>query len=433
MSLYGALFTGVATLSANSRALGISSNNIANVNTVGYKASTAQFETFLSRDTPAGQFSSGGVRTNTQQLVTTQGLVQNTTSETDLAVNGQGFFAVTRKPDGSTGNEGLLFTRAGSFTPDADGNLQNSQGFYLMGWQLGTDESMPADTTSLGPIDLGGLAGTAEATSSVSLRANLQASVPPVSGYIPGSVAAGSQTPTLQRTLEIIDSQGGVQPVRLAFVKTEANTWQYEVIYSGNADGIGGTGNNPIAVGTLKFDANGLLVSPSGETDVTIPWAPNSGLEPQTFALSFGVAGDPGGVTQFDTASAIGSTTSDGAAPGRLTAVSVDDDGYVTAAFDNGSQRRVYRLPLATFTNPDGLTALSSNVYRASEQSGPATYLEANVGGAGGISSGTLEASTVDLAKEFTDMITTQRAYSAGTRIITTADSMLQELISIKR
>jgi flagellar hook protein FlgE len=432
MSLYGALFTGVSSLAANSRALGISSNNIANVNTVGYKASVAQFETLLTRDTTAGDFSTGGVRTETQQRISTQGLTTATDSGTDLAISGQGFFVVNKEAQPSSGNGGLLYTRAGSFTPDENGNLRNVQGYYLMGWELDGTGNLLANTSSLTPVNLGDLTGTAEATDSVSLRANLKASTTAVPAYTVGSVAAGTQTASFQTTMELYDSQGGIQPVRLAFVKTAANTWAYEAIYDGDVANIGGAASNPIATGTLTFDSSGALLTPATPPNITIPWAAASGLTPQTFSLNFGGSGLPGGVTQAE-ADSVATTSSDGAAFGRVAGVSINDKGEVTAVFDNGVERRVYKLPLATFANPNGLTALSSNVYRVSESSGPGRLLEANTGGAGKIESSNLEASTVDLAKEFTDMITTQRAYSAATRIITTADSMLQEMLSIKR
>jgi len=433
MSLYGALFTGVSALSANSRALGISSNNIANVNTVGYKASVAQFETLLGRDTPAGQFASGGVRTITQQRITAQGLPQNTDSATDLAISGQGFFVVSKDNAASTGNGGLLYTRAGSFTPDDSGNLRNAQGFYLMGWRLDGLGNIPVNTSSLEPIALGSLTGTAEASTSIALSTNLQASTAAVPGYTAGQIASGAQTAAFQRTVEVYDSQGGVQPIRIAFVKTAANTWQYEAIYDGNPANIGGAGNNPIATGTLTYNTNGTLATPAAPVNLTVPWVPASGLSAQTIALNFGTPGQSGGMTQFETPSSSNSPIVDGAVFGRLAGVSINSEGIVTAVFDNGVQRAVYKVPLATFTNPDGLTALNANVYRMSKDSGSVTISEANIGSAGGINAASLEASTVDLAKEFTDMITTQRAYSAATRIISTADAMLQEVLSIKR
>lgn len=432
MSLYGALFTGVSSLAANSRAIGISSNNIANVNTVGYKASVAQFETLLSRDTPAGDFSTGGVRTNTQSRVSIQGLTQATDSGTDLAISGEGFFVVTKEPVATTGNGALLYTRAGSFTPDDSGNLRNSQGFYLMGWPLDETGNLQANTSNLAPVNLGDLTGTAEATTSVTLRANLRASTTADTTYTTGDMASGTVTPQFQTVMEVYDTQGAVQPVRLAFVKTAANTWSYEAIYEGDPANIGGAANNPIASGTMTFDSSGQLLTPATSPTITIPWAAASGLQPQDFTLDLSGSGGSRGVTQAE-ADSVATTAANGAAFGRVAGVSINQDGYVTAIFDNGIERRVYKIPLATFPNPDGLTALNQNVYRVSEDSGSMQLLEPNTGGAGKIEANNLEASTVDLAKEFTDMITTQRAYSAATRIISTADQMLQEMLSIKR
>ncbi|MCC6921319.1 MAG: flagellar hook protein FlgE [Alphaproteobacteria bacterium] len=432
MSLYGALFTGVSSLAANGRALGISSNNIANVNTVGYKASVAQFETLLTRDTPAGDFSTGGVRTITQSRISTQGLTMSTDSGTDLAISGQGFFVVTKQPQATSGGGELLYTRAGSFTPDEEGNLRNAQGYYLMGWPLDSAGNLAANTSNLSPVNLGDLTGTAEATTSVTLRANLRASTAAAPAYTAGDMASGTVTPSFQTVMEVYDSQGAVQPVRLAFVKTAANTWQYEAIYDGDPANIGGAANNPIATGTMTFDASGQLLTPATSPTITIPWAATSGLTPQAFTLDLAGSGGTRGVTQAETDS-VATTAADGAAFGRVAGVSINPDGYVTAIFDNGVERRVYKLPLATFANPDGLTALNSNVWRVSEESGSARLLEPNTGGSGKIEASNLEASTVDMAKEFTDMITTQRAYSAATRIISTADQMLQEMLSIKR
>lgn len=431
MSLYGALFTGVSSLAANSRALGIASNNIANVNTVGYKASQAQFSTMLASTTAAGSFSSGGVRATTQNMINSQGLLQISESPTDLAVNGSGFFVVAESPNSATTSSDLLFTRSGNFSQDATGFLRNSAGYYLLGWQVDDTGNIPSNRNDLTPINLNQLTGTAESTTQVALRANLRASETPVA-YAAGDMTAGTVTPQFERTIEIYDSQGGAQPVRLAFAKTAANTWAYEVIYEGDPANLSAA--NPIATGTLTFNTDGTLATPlTGSATVNIPWSAASGLGSQSIDLDFGEAGEPIGVTQYDSTSTLISSTVNGALFGGLSGVRIDEEGYLTALFDNGVQRRVFKLPLATFQNPDGLSAITGNAYLRTDDSGSYTLLEAQTGGAGAIASAALEASTVDLAKEFTDLITTQRAYSAGTRIISTADQMLEELIRIKR
>ncbi len=429
MSLYGALLTGVSALDANSRALSITSSNIANVNTVGYKTSTADFSTFLASTGRAGDVSPSSVQVTAAQHLTQQGLLTSTGSSTDLAITGNGFFVVTDTP--ANPNQ-VLYTRAGGFTADADGLLKNSAGFYLEGWTLNPDGSMPANRSSLSVVNLGSVNGTAEATMNMTLKANLQSSATPVGTYAAGDMYAGTVAPEFEQTINIYDSQGGARPMQLAFVKTAADTWAYEISYQGPVADIGGAGNNPVQSGTIVFNADGTLAVPP-TASFNVPWAASTGLLSQPITVTFGGAGLSNGVTQFDSPSALTAANIDGAPYGSLTGVSVDDQGYVTALFDNGIEKRVFKIPLATFVDPDALAPVAGNAYQLTDASGNATVLEAKTGGAGAISSNALEASTVDLATEFSDLITTQRAYSAATRIITTADQMLQELMQIKQ
>jgi flagellar hook protein FlgE len=430
MSLYGALLTGVSGLDANSKALSITSSNIANLNTVGYKASNANFSTFLAGSGMAGDVSPSSVLVSASQQLTQQGLLTSTNNSTDLAISGNGFFIVTDDPNSAS--QAGFYTRAGAFTPDKVGLLKNAAGFYLEGWTLNPNGSMPANRSLLAPINLGSLNGTAEATSTLTVKANLQASAAAVGAYAVGDMAAGTVTPVFEQTINVYDSQGGARPMQLAFVKTAADTWAYEVSYQGNAADIGGAGNNPVGSGTIIFNADGTLSSPSTAT-FTVPWDPSTGLVSQDVDVNFGTAGISNGVTQFDAPSALTSAAINGAPYGALTAVSVDDQGFVTALFDNGIQKKVFKVAIATFTNPDALALVSGNAYQVTDDSGTANILEAKTGGAGSIASNSLEASTSDLAKEFSDLITTQRAYSAATRIVTTADQMLQELMQIKQ
>ena len=430
MSLYGALLTGVSGLDANSRALSITSSNIANVNTVGFKASSSAFTTFLA-SSGGNIVSPASVQVRPQQQLQQQGLLQSTGSATDLAISGNGFFIVTDNPANPTNT---FYTRAGSFTTDADGFLRNSAGFYLEGWTLNPDGSMPANRSNLSALNLSSLNGTADPTATIALRANLQASETATGAYVAGDIYAGTVTADFEQTINIYDSQGGTRALKLSFVKTAANTWAYEIAYEGNVADIGGAANNPVATGNITFNADGTLATPaSGLVSITIPWDATTGLNPQNIDVEVGTAGESDGVTQFDSASSLISARVDGAPFGALTSVSVDELGYITALFDNGIQRKVFKLPLATFPNPNGLSAAPGNAYQITENSGLPSVLEAKTGGAGSIASSALESSTADLAKEFSNLITTQRAYSAATRIITTADDMLQELMQIKR
>ncbi len=440
MSIYGAMMIGVSGLDANSKALSVSSSNIANVNTVGYKSAANAFSTLLASAVGSGDVSSAGVTANQAQLVTEQGGITSTNSATDLALSGNGFFVVSAAPTSSGTSPTLLYTRAGSFTPDASGNLQNSAGLYLQGWPLASDGSVPTDRNDLTNINVNNLAGKAEATTTMSLKANLQASTAITTPYTAGDMAAGTVQPDFQRTINVYDSQGGAQPLQVSYVKTGANSWSYEVTYQGPAANIGSPTNNLITSGTISFNADGTLktadtsaASPTGSINVTIPWSPSvSGLNPQTISINMGTVGSSDGITQFDNPSALVSSSIDGALFGSVSGVAIDNDGFVSAQFTNGLSQKVFKIPVATFANPDGLSAVSGNAYVASLNSGSPTIGEANLGGAGTIQSKALEGSTVDLANEFTNLITTQRAYSASARIITTADQMLQTLEQIQ-
>ncbi len=439
MSIYGAMLIGVAGLGANSRALSVASSNIANVNTIGYKASGNAFSTLLASAVGTGDVSDAGVVANQQQFITEQGGIASTQSATDLAISGNGFFVVSPSLNSGAG-QALMYTRAGNFTPDSAGNLKNSSGFYLLGWPLAADGSVPTDRNDLTNINVNNLAGKAEATTKMSLKANLQSSTAVTSPYVAGDMAAGNVTPDFQRTINIYDSQGGTQPLQVSYVKTAANTWSYEVTYQGAGANIGSPANNVLATGTMQFNSDGTLATadtssatPTGSIAVTVPWVPGvSGLQPQAITIDMGTVGNSDGITQFDNPSALVSSSIDGSLFGALSGVDIDADGFVTAQFSNGLSQKVFKIPVATFANPDGLSAVSGNSYVASLNSGSPTIGEANLGGAGTIQSKALEGSTVDLAAEFTNLITTQRAYSASARIITTADQMLQTLEQIQ-
>jgi flagellar hook protein FlgE len=433
MSLYGALITGVAGLDANSTALSVASANIANVNTVGYKNADAQFSTFLASSFGSADPSSAGVVAKASQSVTTQGLLQTTQSPTDLAISGSGFFIVSPNGDSTS----LEYTRAGNFTTDSQGNLVNAAGLHLLGWALDTDGNPPTDPSDLSQINVSGLAGKAEATTTATLQANLQASSTVDSTYVAGDMTSGTATPAFQRTINVYDSQGGSQPIQLSFIKTGANTWSYEASYQGAAGNI--TGTNPIATGTMSFNSDGSLANadttatpPTNDISITIPWSAASGLTSQAVSFNMGTIGGTNGFTQFDNPSALTNSTVDGAVFGSVSGLSITADGTVSAQFSNGLSQKVFKLPLATFANPNGLSETSGNAYTVTPQSGTPTVNAASSGGAGDIEADSLEDSTVDLASEFTNLITTQRAYSASARIVTTADQMLQTLEQIQ-
>lgn len=447
MSLYGAMMTGVAGLNAYSNALSVASANIANVNTTGYKAATSDFNTLLA-SASADNAGSATVTSQTGQNVSEQGLLSSTSSTTDLAVSGDGFFVVTSSTSDTTSR---AYTRAGNFTTDSSGYLKNSAGNYLLGWSLDANGNVPSDRNTMSLINTSSLTGKAEATTKASAKINLQSSTATNSSaatYAVGTndVTSGGVTADFQRTINVYDSQGGQQPFQLSFVKTAANTWQYEVNYQGTASNVSSTlvAGEPTLVqyGTVTFNSDGTLKditdstgvsTGSGSFNINVPWSTTSGLASQTIAMNFGALNSSDGVTQFDNSSNMASSTVNGALFGSLSGVSIDKDGIITAQFSNGLSQKVYKIPLATFQNPDGLTQISGNSFTTSVKSGSPTINEANLGGAGTIESKNLEGSTVDLATEFTDLITTQRAYSAASKIVTTASTMLDDLLQMMR
>jgi len=442
MSIYGALFSGVSGLSAQSQALGVIADNISNVNTIGYKASRANFSTLVTQNRGTETYTPGGVSARPQALIDRQGLLQASGSATDIAISGNGFFVVNEAPDAS-GN--YAYTRAGSFTTDAMGFLRSTSGYYLQGWPIDSNGNIPAnrsDLTALTPVNVNSLTGSAEATTAIALRANLQSSQTPAA-YTAGdmslfnaSAGASGASPHFERSLDIFDSKGGAHTVTFGFFRDAAlpaNQWRVEAYVEDPSEVT--AANGLLSSGILAFNDDGSFDAGSTTFPTTLTinnWAPALGIANSSIALNLGSDGLTDGITQFDSSSVLTAEVN-GAVFGALSGVAIDDAGFVTALFENGSRQAIYKLPIATFPNPEGLEAVSGNVWAASGKSGSFALLEAGVGGAGQISPSALEASTVDLASEFATMITTQRAYSASSRIITTANEMLDELIRVIR
>lgn len=433
MSLYSALYAGVSGLNAQSSAMATVADNITNINTVGYKGTEAQFRTLVTDGRSQSSYSAGGVLASSQSLISKQGLLQASSSSYDLGIDGNGFFVTNSTSDG-TGD--VTFTRAGAFHPDEEGFLRNTNGDYLQGWRLDAEGNYTntGSTSALESVRLSDLTGTATPTSRLQVRANLSSSADNYTGtYTAGDMATGAVEPTFKRSFEVYDAQGGSHQLTMAFLKTGSNEWQAET-YSEPASDVTAT-NGVIASGTLKFNADGSM----DKTDSTaalfgplnIGWS--NGASSVPLKLAIGEDGGLDGLTQFGTESALISSNVNGGVLGQLASVEVSKTGKVTAVFDDGTTRDVFQLPLATFQNPDGLTRLSGNSYAVSRTSGGLALNTPGSLGAGNISASTLEASNVDLAGEFTNMIRFQRAYSASSKIITTVDDMLREVSDLKR
>ncbi|WP_337188217.1 flagellar hook protein FlgE [Phenylobacterium sp.] len=461
MSINSAMLAGVSGLVANSSALAAISDNIANVNTIAYKRNQVNFANVVTAQSVKGTYSAGGVQGLARQFVSQQGLIQSSGSATDLAISGDGFFIVAQKGAGLTATDARSFTRQGSFSVDADGYLVNDAKLYLQGWPRqadGTYNVNPSDLNNMQSINVKNLGAAVSPTTRSTVNANLNAAgvVSAAEAAYDGATVASmadyaddpstGTRPDFVIELNIIDSQGGSRKAAMAFLKDDAatgNTWHAEIyaIPASDVDVAGRPGQ--IAAGQVVFNADGsidlastTLFGAAGATPEIVlnasggaqpKWSDALGIDAQTVSLNLD------NITQYAQTSTVNSIGQNGAGVGNIVAIEVSEDGIVSAIYDNSQIREVAKIGIATFPNPDGLTQVSGNAYRPTLAAGQMTIKEAGIGGAGQISPSSLEASTVDLSAEFTGLIQTQKAYSASSKIITTADQMLEELINIKR
>ena len=478
MSLNSAMQTGVSGLAANSQALSTVSNNIANVNTVGYKQSETEFETLVTGTGPDAAANSGGVLAGNRQLIDQQGQLTQTDSPLDLAISGQGFFVTTNQATNLTPTDPRLFTRAGSFTVNNQGYLVNAAGLVFQGWPPdanGVITPNPSNLSSLQSINVSQVGGAVSPTTQIGVNANLDASqtesaaataagaTPPGAGaYSPtansmaqweSNNATGVQ-PDYSIQVPVSDSQGGQHNVQLDLLKSSTpNEWYAELIAVPASDVTDGAGlaNGQIATGMIAFTPTGQIdptkttifnaANPSitlGASSGGAPaagqvnWASSLGIAAQTITLNLaGGSGSTGGLTQLDSPSNTQSITTNGTQFGNLTNVEIDKSGIVTAVFSNGVTRPLAQVAIATFPDPDGLTPVSGDAFQVSQNSGTYTLEQPGAGSAGQIDPSTLESSTVDLSSQLTQLITSQSAYSASSKIITTANQMMQTLLNV--
>lgn len=461
MSINSALASGASGLQANSSALAAIADNIANVNTTGYKRVDTTFApNYQVNGGGEAQYASSGVQSNSSLDISTPGLMDQSSTPTDIAIDGSGFFVVRDDPSGVGTTDEVFLTRSGSFGTDSTGYLVNDAGQYLYAWPLDENTTLdPSSLDELEAVNLSGISGIAEATSQVSINANLSASQEinaNIATYAAGTsgtnMASGGFTPDLQYSMDIYDTQGGLRTVTLSLVKSATpNVWHAELHIDPATDVVTGTGliDGQISVGDIAFDTNGEIDSAATTLNLTIPigsstsggtpaagaieWDAATGIGGQTLTFDFGSAGVSGGLTQFDSPSVLDSTVVNGAIFGELAGVEISDSGIITARFTNGLVEDIYQIPVATVNNPDGLAAVGSGSYQVTDASGGFTLLEPGTGGSGEIQAYALESSNVDIATEFAELIIIQRAYSASSRIITTADEMLTEALQMKR
>jgi flagellar hook protein FlgE len=392
-------------------------NNIANVNTVGYKSSRVTFEEAFAQlvqgaSRPPGDSNnvSGGVNPvqvglgmniGSIDLLFTQGNLESTGVTTDLAIQGDSFFVV------SDGNQ-HYYTRSGNFQLDANGRLVASTNGFIVQGKLADNGVLTDEITDIKlPF---GQKSAARATTAVSLAGNLD-----------GSAAVGE---TRETTITVYDAIGAEYEMTIAFEKMTDTTWDYTVTAS---DGTVVSGDT----GTLTFDNQGRLADPLPATPFV--FTPDSGAANVSIDIDFGDADAINGLSQFAAPSTAVVKEQDGYTMGDLERFSIDQTGTVTGAFTNGVTLTLAQIVLGDFNNPAGLIRAGDNMYQVSSNSGAAVLGFVNEGSQSTITSGALEMSNVDLAQEFTNMITAQRGFQSNARVITTSDEMLQEVVSLKR
>lgn len=447
-----ALATGVSGLQAFTQGVGVIADNITNVNTVGYKGVRSRFSTLVTETTSTAQYSPGGVQHIAQTLISSQGLLQPTGTQSDLSIDGAGFFVVRDDPSATNQDGELLYTRAGAFRPDNDGFFRNTAGFTLLGWPIDRQGNLPANLTTtdeLQPINVSDLNGLGDDTNNVSVRINLDAQTPLFPGtYNVGDLASGAASADFTTNLQIFDSLGRSHTVLLSAIKTGVNTWDYELAFDDPAqldpahvDGLIGSGqlvfNTDGSIDTTASTLNDIGGTAVGVNNPLIfDYDPAGGpdavaVEQGNITFNFGTNGQSNGFTQSRNESTQISSSIDGARFGSVTGARFGEDGVVTAVFSNGLTLPVYQLPIVTFPNVDGLDLRQGNAFGQSPASGNAALQIAGSSGAGTVAPQSLELSTVDLAEEFSELIRVQRAFSASSRIITTSDEILTELTQL--
>jgi flagellar hook protein FlgE len=435
MSLFGAMNTAISGLSSQSSAFGNISDNVANSQTVGYKRIDTNFIDYLTTSTAAHN-DPGAVVATPDYVNNVQGAVTQTDNPLGLVITGQGFFAVSQQ-NGEVNNiptfsPQQFYTRAGDFQMDKNGFLVNSAGNYLNGWPVDITTGTVNQNT-LKPIQVTQTVYNPVATSSVTLSANLP--------------ATPATSPT-QSDIDVYDALGKMHTITLNWVQSSPDNWTVQVASPdditaadrGTADvSFGANGVPAGTIGNLSADPNnpGSIQTSSyaANTAATVTFNSDFGTgSAQTIQLNIGTFGQTNGVTQY-----AGSTfdlrgvTQNGVPPGAFSSVSTQSNGNIVINYDNGQSRVIAQVPVITFNDPNGLQRQNGQAFTASADSGAPLAESAGTNGAGTLVTESVESSNVDIATEFTKLIVAQQAYSANTKMVTTASQMLQQTIDMKQ
>jgi flagellar hook protein FlgE len=422
--MFTSFSTALSALSAFSTAVDVVGNNLANQNTPGYKTSAVYFRDLVTQSLGAGlgetQVGFGTGRPLTIRQFS-QGAIQASTGVLDAAIQGDGFFVIRNS------QKNQLYTRSGNFQVDTSGNLLTNTGERVQGWT--TVDATTGQVNTNGAIgDIVVPVGSLKKpiiTTAFTLDLNLNAAASP------------DATSDFSTPIEVYDSLGTSHVLTVHFEKTGAGQWNYHVSIAGD-EVTGGTAGQPFdlpsASGSLTFDAAGQLTSPaagstikfdltglaSGANDMNLDWNPY-------------FANGTGRITQFGQPSAASANSQNGQSSAQLVRIGLADGGRILAQYSNGVQVDVARVALASIRNPESLIAAGNNNYQLSARTASPAVGTDGTGGRGTILGGAIEYSTVDIAREFTNLIVLQRGYQANSRVITTVDELSQETINLKR
>ncbi len=429
MSLFGAMTTAISGLNAQSRALGHLSDNLANSNTTGFKRIDTNFTNLVTQSS-ATSHASGAVLARPDFTNTVQGTVEQSENPLGLAIGGQGFFSVTQARGSADGlplfDDRQMYTRAGDFRMDRDGYLVNGSNYFLQGWPVG--DTGAVDRTTLAPVRVSQEVFNPIATSSVELSANLPAIAPP-------TVPADAKTYSTQ--IQVYDTVGNRNPITLTFAQMPDGTprgWNMTITPAPVAGGGAGGVDVPIIFGTNGTIENFNGVAGVANTAVSLDFESDFGLGNQAISLNIGRFGVAQGITQYAGKDfSLRNLSQNGVPPGGYSGISVQENGDIRVNYDNGQSRTVARVPLVAFSDADKLQRLDGQGFMRTLESGEAQVTDVASNGVGKLVVGALEKSNVDIGAEFTKLIVAQRAYTANTKLVTSADEMLQDTINMKR
>jgi flagellar hook protein FlgE len=417
------MFSGVSGLRAHQTMMDVVGDNIANVNTVGFKSSRVVFEDQLSQLLRDGQGAQGtvggvnpsqvglGVRVASVDTTDTEGALQNTGRPTDVAIQGAGYLMVQ---DGTE----TLYTRAGALNLDNAGDLVDPSGLLVKGWMADAAGTISPNST-LTPIRIPlGQSVPPKVTTTVTVGGNLSADAPT-------GQSDGSDTRVIPE--EVVDSLGQTHKLNITLKHTSDTNRTWDV-YVSAADGSAGDGSTPI--GTLTFNSDGSLAPLSSPLSFALNPAQGAA---STISLDFGKPGSSTALTQFGGSSTAIALDQDGSTAGVLRSYSIGSDGTIVGSFSNDKTKVLGQLALATFADPAGLAKAADSHLRATGASGTPIVGTPGSNGSGTLAAGALEMSNVDLAQEFTNLIVAQRGFQANSKVISASDEMLQDLVNLKR